>query len=114
MALKKLASISAILLLSLGCTQSSELEEAKKGIVQLEKELAAMKAKAAAPTPVTPSAQPIPVATVPRAEESPANKSSKWVYQAEEDKMTGGTTYQAYILSTNTVRFSAPYGGEQH
>ena len=28
--------------------------------------------------------------------------------------MTGGATRHAYVLSTNTVNFGAPYAGEQH
>ncbi len=38
----------------------------------------------------------------------------QWQYTQAEDKMSGGTTYHAAVLSTNTVNFDFPYSGSQN
>ena len=38
----------------------------------------------------------------------------QWQYTQAEDKMIGGTSYHATVLSTNTVNFGFPYNGLQN
>ena len=40
--------------------------------------------------------------------------SSSWVYNQKEDDMGKGTTYHAWVQSSNAVNFNFPYSGEQH
>lgn len=104
----------AVGLLASGCSKQSELEEARRKISQLEAELAAERAKAPKPSvAATPAA---PASTKKTAEPAPKVEPTgqQWVYDAREDKMTGGTTRHAYVLSTNTVNFGSPYSGPQH
>jgi hypothetical protein len=82
----------------------------------LEAELRAEKGK-----PPSPSANPAPekvTATAKPAQPKPELKTEltgqQWIYNVHEDKMTGGATHHAYVLSTNTVNFGFPYAGEQH
>lgn len=108
-------------ILAAGCSEQTELKAAKERIAQLEAELAAEKAKSQMPTaPQTekPAAvqklsEPEPT-PAPIVEPEPTSTGQQWVYDANEDKMTGGTTYSAYALSTNTVSFDRPYSGDQH
>lgn len=51
------------------------------------------------PTPPTP---PAPVI------------GSQWSYSHDSDPMGKGSTYNAQVISSNTVSFGAPYGGPQH
>jgi hypothetical protein len=110
----RLALVAALCVLVSGCSEQSELREARQRIAQLEAELAAEKAKsslpAVAPAPVKPATTARPV--------EPETKNEaigqQWVYDTREDKMTGGTTRRAYVLSTNTVNFGSPYSGAQH
>lgn len=48
---------------------------------------------------------PSPVTAVP---------GSQWSYSQDADAMSKGTTYHAWVLSSNTVNFDFPYSGEQH
>ncbi|OYT99325.1 MAG: hypothetical protein CFE40_05535 [Burkholderiales bacterium PBB1] len=99
--------------LASGCSDQSELAAAKKRIAQLEAELAAERAKplaqATLPEPQKPAAPPQAAAPEP----TPEPTGQQWSYEAREDKMTGGTTRHAYVLSTNTVNFDSPYSGAQ-
>lgn len=110
----RIALAAALCVLVSGCSDQSELREARQRIAQLEAELAAERAKpslpAVAPAPVTPATTPKPVEPETKTEEI----GRQWVYDAREDKMTGGTTRLAYVLSTNTVSFGSPYSGPQH
>lgn len=44
----------------------------------------------------------------------PAVPGSQWSYSQNADAMSKGTTYHAWVLSSNTVNFDFPYSGEQH
>lgn len=67
-------------------------------------DLAAKRAGQAAVT----AGGPAPAATSPDAQ--PPEAAPTWRYWSNEDKMRGTTTYRAELLSSNRVRFSAPYG----
>jgi hypothetical protein len=43
----------------------------------------------------------------------PVVPGSQWSYSQDADAMSKGTTYNAWILSSNTVNFDFPYSGEQ-
>lgn len=105
------------------CSNQTELEDAKLRIAQLEAELAAERAKAptrsVTPTPVVPVIAPTPATPViapTSAQPEPGLEKigHQWVYDSREDKMTGGTTRHAYVLSTNSVNFGSPYAGQQY
>jgi hypothetical protein len=49
---------------------------------------------------------------VPKSE--PALPGSQWSYDQDDDQMSKGTIYRAYVSSSNTVNFDSPYDGEQH
>lgn len=101
-------------LLTSGCSKQTELEEAKKRITQLEAELAVEKARTATPTisPAPTASASAPKASVPEPRVEPTGQ--QWHYDEQEDKMTGGTTRHAAVLSTNMVNFGSPYSGPQH
>jgi len=44
----------------------------------------------------------------------PVVPGSQWSYSQDADAMSKGTTYHAWVLSSNTVNFDFPYSGEQH
>jgi len=105
------------------CSNQTELEDAKLRIAQLEAELAAERAKAptrsVTPTPVVPVIAPTPATPViaptsAQPELGLEKIGHQWVYDSREDKMTGGTTRHAYVLSTNSVNFGSPYAGQQY
>lgn len=52
----------------------------------------------------TPTAEPAP---------PPASPGSHWSYSHNADPMSKGTTYHAFVSSTNTVEFEFPYNGAQ-
>lgn len=102
-----------------GCSGKSDIDEANRKIAALEEQLAVEKAKnsGAKSAVVTPVSMPAPVASaaptpVPTAEKT--SSGSQWNYSANEEKMTGGTTYHAVVSSTNTVNFGFPYSGTQN
>lgn len=101
-------------LLVLGCSDQSDLAAARSRIAQLEAELAAERAKQASQVvdPVPPKAIEPSKVSAPEPKQEPSGL--QWSYEGREDKMTGGTTRHAYVLSTNTVSFDAPYSGAQH
>ncbi|MFM2347524.1 MAG: hypothetical protein RL654_2277 [Pseudomonadota bacterium] len=109
-----LVLVSTLVFLLSGCSDQSELKAARDRIAKLEAELAAAKASQpslpASPTPdkVTSTTKP----AVPETNFEPTGQ--QWTYDKSEDKMTGGATRHAFVLSTNTVNFSSPYSGEQH
>lgn len=109
--------IAAVLVaLVSACSEQSELKAARERIAQLEAELKAEKGKShspsanPAPEKVTATAEPAP----PKPEPQTELTGQQWIYSVREDKMTGGATHQAFVLSTNTVNFDFPYAGEQH
>jgi hypothetical protein len=100
--------------LTLGCSDQSDLAAARSRIVQLEAELAAERAKAPAQVVTPESVKPVEAAKVVAPEQKQELSGLQWLYEASEDKMTGGTTKHASVLSINTVSFDAPYAGAQH
>ena len=58
-------------------------------------------------TPATPTRAPEPTAKV-------ESTGQQWDYDEREDRMTGGATRFAIVLSSNLVNFSFPYTGPQH
>ena len=46
--------------------------------------------------------------------EAPALPGSQWSYSQSSDAMSKGSTFFAYVSSTNTANFKFPYAGEQH
>jgi len=114
--LRRLALATTLIFLASGCSDQTELKAARDRISKLEAELAAERAKtlsAPAPPPaekVTSTARP----SEPAPEPKPEPSGQQWTYDVREDKMTGGATRHAYVLSTNTVNFGSPYAGAQH
>ena len=117
-----------LLLSSASCVDESELQAARERISQLETELAE-KTKACTPPPTPTVQEPVPTAELippAPAEPSPTNPApaevvpepeptgQQWIYDHREDSMTGKMTHTAHVLSTNTVNFDFPYGGQQH
>jgi hypothetical protein len=113
-----------VLLFAASCVDESELQAARQRISQLETELAE-KTKACTPPPTlavpTPElippapAEPSPTDPAPAAAApEPEPTGLQWTYDHREDAMTGKPTHTAYVLSTNTVNFDFPYGGQQH
>ncbi|MDM5181704.1 hypothetical protein PO883_31485 [Massilia sp. DJPM01] len=119
-----LTRIAAVLLMSIpfaGCSGNTELDEAKQKIAKLEAQLAFEKATHPAPetAKVTPKAgskgaPQAAAAAVAIASAPAAPTGQQWNYSATADKMTGGTTYNAAVSSSNTVSFDFPYSGQQH
>jgi hypothetical protein len=112
----RLALSATMILLASGCSDQAELKAARDRIAKLEAELAAERVKkTTAPAPPQPqtvasSITPTDHASKPKSEPS----DQQWTYDVREDKMTGGATRHAYVLSTNTVNFGSPYAGAQH
>lgn len=100
--MKRLFFSSVVLLsaLSTGCTDGYELAAAKKRIAELEEENRRLK---------SPGGE-----TKPDSSQQASTASKQWVYESDEDKMTGGTRYFATVKSINTVEFDFPYTGAQH
>ena len=95
------------------CSPNSELDEANKKIAELQSQLEIEKTKnKAASSPVEPISDAKPTAiSEPKTE---STIGSQWTYSQAEDKMSGGTTYHAHVISTNTVEFDFPYNGIQN
>lgn len=91
------------LLASCGVPQS-ELDAANSKIAELEASIKQLQADkgAVANTPA------------PDKQGHVKEQTSAWIYQKQEDKMTGGKTYTASIISSNSVSFSFPYTGLQN
>lgn len=45
---------------------------------------------------------------------APTPKPPTWRYVVDDDPMTGKSSRTATLLSTNSLHFGSPYGGEQH
>lgn len=95
-----------------GCSEQSDLAAAKRRISQLEAELATERAKPSPQVAVPESPKPSVKVVDPEPKVEPTGQ--QWSYEAREDKMTGGTTRHAFVISTNTVSFGSPYSGSQH
>lgn len=105
-------SILGLFLLS-ACTSKSELDEAKRTIIELQSQLEIEKAKNKTETsPVVLVSDPTP--TVASRPDTESTTGTQWIYKQAEDKMSGGTTFHARVLSTNTVEFGFPYNGIQN
>lgn len=100
------------LLLTSGCSQKSEINKANKRIAELESQLMSERAKNSANSSLLATSSPASSETVSTPEST--QLGNQWNYHANEEKMTGGTTYHASVYSTNTVNFNSPYNGEQH
>lgn len=109
---KQFALASLLLALTAGCSRQAELDDAKRRIATLEAELVLEKLKASMPAPVVSNAQLSQLN--PKAAEQEPHTTEQWVYRAEENKMSGGTSYYASLNSSNTVSFHSPYDGAQH
>lgn len=110
----RIAFAIALTVLASGCSDQSDLRTARERITQLEAELAAEKGKLAPPS-ASPTPAKVPVVGKPVEPEVKVNPSGQqWNYAARENKMTGGDTRHAFVLSSNTVNFGSPYSGEQH
>lgn len=109
---KHTVSLLSIVALVSACSPGAELDEAKARIARLEAELLAEKAKSSTKPILAATATPI-IAPTLQAETTPL-PGAQWTYTSSEDKMTGGTSYQARVISTNTVTFGPPYGGPQN
>jgi len=109
-----LAIAIALALLASGCSEQSDLKVARERIAQLEAELAAVKGAPALP-PVSSATTGVVAAGKPVEPEVKTDPlGQQWNYEAQENKMTGGDTRHATVLSSNTVNFGSPYAGEQH
>ena len=97
-----------------GCSNQSELEEAKTKIVQLQAELAAEKNKTAKPSVAVVSPPTVSAAKTKEPAPQAEATGQQWIYNEQEDKMTGGTTRHAVVLSSNLVNFGSPYAGPQN
>lgn len=108
-----IALILTVIVNAAGCSKQADLEEANNRIAQLESELAAERAEGSgAEKKVTESSSLTSLAANNTGLANPTGE--QWIYSAGEDKMTGGTTYHAMVISTNAVSFGSPYDGEQH
>ena len=112
--------IISLLVLSLfllsACTDKQELDKANEKIAELQTQLELEKSKNnTSANPANPATEVAPT-TTPETKQEPETitSGSQWEYSQNEDKMSGGTTYHAYVLSTNTVEFDFPYSGVQH
>lgn len=107
--------ILSLLLLS-ACTEKQELDKANKKIAELESQLELERNKnITTANQAAHVAEAKPTTTPDTKQKSETiTTDSHWNYSQDEDKMSGGTTYHAYVLSTNTVEFDFPYSGEQH
>lgn len=112
--------IISLLILSLfllsACTEKKELDKANEKIAELQSQLELERSKNnTSENPATPVPEAIPT-TTPEAKIEPETitTGTQWEYTQNEDKMSGGTTFHAHTLSTNTVDFDSPYSGEQH
>ncbi|WKJ91439.1 hypothetical protein QZJ86_04715 [Methylomonas montana] len=95
------------------CSQKSELDEANKKIAELQSQLELEKAKnSASSSKAQPTVELKPITTTET--DIKPTIGNQWIYSQDKDKMSGGTTYRAHTLSTNTVEFNFPYSGEQH
>lgn len=112
----RLALAATVIFLASGCSEQTELKAARDRIAKLEAELAAERAKAPS-APAPPPAEKVTSATKPSEpvpQPNPEPSGQQWTYDVREDRMTGGATRHAYVLSTNTVSFGSPYDGAQH
>ena len=98
------------------CTEKQELDKANEKIAELQSQLELERSKNnTTPNPATPSTEATPTTTAEaKLEPETITTVSQWEYSQNEDKMSGGTTYHAHTLSTNTVDFDSPYSGEQN
>ena len=113
MKINLIALILAVIFNATGCSQQTELEEAKKRIAQLESELATERAKESGAEKKAMESSPAASQTAANPEQSTPT-GEQWIYRSDENKMTGGTTYHAMVFSSNTVNFDSPYDGAQH
>jgi hypothetical protein len=92
------------------CVPKSELDEANKKIAELQSQIDKSKVE------TSPSSAAIvsEVVSTSEVELAPTTLGAQWAYSHEEDKMSGGTTYHAHVLSSNTVEFGFPYNGVQN
>lgn len=100
------------LLASCGVPQS-ELDAANAKIAELEasiKQLQADKVAVAA----TPTPEKVEDNKAPEKQEHVEEQPSAWTYHNKEDEMSGGKTYTASVISSNSVSFSFPYNGLQN
>jgi hypothetical protein len=95
------------------CSPNTELDEANKKIADLQSQLEIEKAKS---KPASSSVEPVSEVKPPDTSEPETESTlgTQWAYSQAEDKMSGGTTYHAYVISTNTVEFGFPYNGIQN
>lgn len=107
--------VFSLLLLS-ACTEKQELDKANEKIAELQSQLELERSKNnTTANPASPAPEVTPTTTPEtKLEPETSTSGSQWEYSQNEDKMSGSTTYHAYILSTNTVEFDFPYSGEQH
>ena len=101
--------IISLLILSLfllsACTEKKELDKANEKIAELQSQLELERSKNnTTENPATPVPEAIPT-TTPEAKLEPETitTGTQWEYTQNEDKMSGGTTFHAHTLSTNTV-----------
>jgi len=110
---KRITFLVLGLFLLSACSSKSELDEANKKIAELQSQLEIEKAKnKAASSSIEPVSESKPTAT--SESETGSTIGTQWTYSEAEDKMSGGTTYHAYVISTNTVEFGFPYNGIQN
>lgn len=50
----------------------------------------------------------------PQPSDTAASSRTTWQYSESEDRMTNQKTKTAFVISSNTVEFAFPYGGELH
>lgn len=112
----RLALAATLIFFASGCSDQTELKAARDRISKLEAELAAERAKTTSAPAATPAGKVTsttrPSEPAPELNSEPSGQ--QWTYDVREDKMTGGATRHAFVLSTNTVNFGSPYAGAQH
>lgn len=104
----------SLILVTNGCSQQNEVEQARKRVAELETELASLKAATSKQTTSSPSSRGSETQAKNISENPSSPSGGQWSYRASEEKMTGGTTYFASVDSTNTVTFRSPYNGSQN
>lgn len=116
---KTICSVGCITQLA-GCSQDAQLIEANRKLAAANEKIVALESQLNALQPASKVASAM--ASTPRQSEVERIKSEapaaltgqQWRYDADEEKMSGGTRRTASVESSNSVQFDFPYNGSQN
>lgn len=114
--MRKMSLLALSLFLLSACTDKEELDKANKKITELQSQLDIEKTKSNTSNKSAHPATEVTPTNTPETKQEPETVATgtQWMYSQNEDKMSGGSTYLAHVLSTNIVEFEFPYSGVQH